>query len=176
MVLSTKNKISSLFSKNIIIYFNSKDFFLTFFKKKIFISFFKFFFLNNRFIPIFKDFSLSNFNMFFLKQQENFLGYSFGFCNKLILSGLGFKFLKFKNILFIKVGISPFSRIVIPHSVLIFLKKKNEIEISSVNIDLLFKISAQILGLLKINPYTLKGIIHYKQHLKKKTSSKLAAL
>jgi hypothetical protein len=166
----------NLLLKNNKIITNNNFFFFNYLKKKIDISYLKFFNLNNKIIPIFEDFSYFNFSPFWQKQFNTTIGFSYGFCTKLRLSGLGFKFSQFKNLLFVRAGLIPSPIIKIPVGVRIYFKKKSEIELYSTNFLLLSKISSEILNLTSVNPYTLKGILHYKQNLKKKISSKLATL
>ena len=167
-------KLPGLFLKNINIKLYKKKNYLIFLDKKLKMPFNKFFQFNKNLIPIVKDFNGLN-SFFFTSLTTDFiLGEYFGFCHKICLSGLGFKFLLSDSSLILKLGITPNIKIEIPSSIRLYTKKKQEIEVLSKDKNALYKFVDFLISLKKMDVYTLKGIYSYRKTLKKKVSSKLS--
>ena len=166
-------KTPGLFLKNIEIKLYKKNLFLVLLNKKLTIPFKKFIIIENTFFSIFFNFKFSNFLFFNSYKKDWALGKYFGFCHRIYLSGLGFKFLKYENYLIVKLGIVPNFKIKIPKELKVYIKKKQELELFSCNKILLYKFFNFLIKLKRIDAYTLKGIYSYKNKLKKKVSSKL---
>lgn len=95
-------------------------------------------------------------NLFLQYLKNNCLGLLFGFTKVIELKGVYFKFLKWKNILIINLGLSHLVFLKFPKNVFFKIKKKT-IFLFSFYRDLLFKELYKIKKLKKVDVYKGKG-------------------
>jgi len=109
--------------------------------------------------------SFNNYRKFLGFINEQMEGVSNGYFIELNFIGLGYRFLHFGNILFLKVGYAHYIKIVVPDSIIAFGYKKRLI-LFGLSLEILRNFSNKIKFCKKPDAYKAKGIQYLNDKLK----------
>ncbi len=109
--------------------------------------------------------SFNNYRKFLSYINEQVEGVSDGYFVELNFIGLGYRFLRFGNVLFFKIGYSHYIKIVVPESVIAFGYKKRLI-LFGLSLEIILNFANKIKFCKKPDVYKAKGIQYLNEQLK----------